>query len=589
MSVMELIIKAQDQASEVFQNIQGNAEQSSNWMERNWLKVGAGAAVAGGAMMKLTGHSQQLNEVTRSVAIRTGESEEELRNMAQAMSDASLSNEEINRAMDTLIQRGVDSKDQFEELIPVMDDYADATGKDIAESIEQFDNVLGALGIPLEEAGDHMDTFTHITEQTDIPLGTLQRNLGRVPDELDKLDFSLDEATAGIEYFRDQGYTGQEAVREFRRAVEESDGDLEAFKEQTGMTSDEFDKYIGKIEESEGLTQELADANNESLTIWDDLKARLDDAMWSMGSFLEPVQDLGPLMMGVGPLMKGVGTIMSGSFLKGMMAATKATWSFTTALLANPIVWKIGLIVALVAGLYMLWRNWDSISDWFSGKWEEVGERVSAVVDRVVDFVAQLPGRIWEWLQNTISRFIEWRSDMRDRAIEAGSQLLDGFIGVVSDLPGQLWDILMNAVGKLGDIGGRMWEGAKDLGGNIWGGFKNALGISSPSYLEEAMDNIMHKGDEMRDALKGDFGEVDGLHANMDVNGGREGVSDFSAIEQRLDIIIRLLMRMIKEGIKIDPGDLPFKDIHALADDIGKKFNEGGKRAPARVRLSSVD
>lgn len=44
-----------------------------------------------------------------------------------------------------------------------------------------------------------------------------------------------------------------------------------------------------------------------------------------------------------------------------------SVWSFTTALLANPITWVIVGIVALIAALILLYQNWDSVVSFIKG------------------------------------------------------------------------------------------------------------------------------------------------------------------------------------------------------------------------------
>ena len=636
MAVMDILIKATDQASHVIENVGGTSSRMASALDANWIKVGAASAAAGAGIMKLTSRSHELNEGLRSVSAITGESEESLRKMSIAMSDATLSNDDVVASMEALIKRGYESQESFEQLIPVFDDFSDATGKDITDSIELFDKTLSALGIPLDEAGENLDTMTHIMERTDIPLGTLQRNLGRIPNELQNMEFGLDDATASIEWFRDQGYTGQEAVREFRRAVEESGGDLDEFMKLTGMTADELEEYNGKIAESEGLTQELADINNDSLGIWDSLKSRVDDAMWSMGSFLEPVKDLGPLMLGVGPAMKGLSTILSGSLLKGMAGAAKATWAFTGALLANPITWIVVGIVALVAAIYLLWRNWDTVSQWLADSWDWIRDRAGNMISGIIDWFSRLPGAVWEWLLRTIDRINSWHTNMVERArsaaseflgtvigflsqlpamawewlsatinrviewgvqsvsnaISAGSRLVSGFIGEVSQLPGQVWEWLKRTVSRIGDAGSLLWNAAKTAGGKLWSGFKSALGISSPSYLEEAMEKIIDKGHDMERELRGDFGSVGELEA-PDVTraaGTNTGGSDgMRQITDRLDILIAVVQAAADKEIRLDLSGIPGLDMDEVLRKMGGEVDEGSRRTPNRVRMIPID
>lgn len=65
----------------------------------------------------------------------------------------------------------------------------------------------------------------------------------------------------------------------------------------------------------------------------------------------------------------------------GLVKAAMATWSFTTALLANPITWIVIGIIALIAALVLLWKNWDVVSAFLGKTWKGVTEWVSKGID----------------------------------------------------------------------------------------------------------------------------------------------------------------------------------------------------------------
>ena len=70
-----------------------------------------------------------------------------------------------------------------------------------------------------------------------------------------------------------------------------------------------------------------------------------------------------------------------------------SVWSFTAALLANPITWIIIAIVALVAALILLWQNWDAVSAWLSNTWNTI---VQGVMDG------------WNWLRGILEETPTW-------------------------------------------------------------------------------------------------------------------------------------------------------------------------------------
>lgn len=61
------------------------------------------------------------------------------------------------------------------------------------------------------------------------------------------------------------------------------------------------------------------------------------------------------------------GIVAAVSAFPGLIASV---WSFTAALLANPITWIVLAIIGLVAALILLWRNWDTVTAAFAKGWE---------------------------------------------------------------------------------------------------------------------------------------------------------------------------------------------------------------------------
>jgi uncharacterized protein (DUF2062 family) len=85
------------------------------------------------------------------------------------------------------------------------------------------------------------------------------------------------------------------------------------------------------------------------------------------------------------------------ALIPSISAAAASMWTFTVALLANPITWIVIGIVALIAGLILLYKNFDKISKFFTEwykklkdfiiKWKELfmnSDIVVAFKDKVV-------------------------------------------------------------------------------------------------------------------------------------------------------------------------------------------------------------
>jgi TP901 family phage tail tape measure protein len=100
-------------------------------------------------------------------------------------------------------------------------------------------------------------------------------------------------------------------------------------------------------------------------------------------------------------LLKPIITVVTQEILafarSAILAATRALpgliasiWSFTVALLANPITWIVVGILALVAAVILLWRNWDQVNAFFVRTWDQLSTVVGGAITRVV---ATIKGR----------------------------------------------------------------------------------------------------------------------------------------------------------------------------------------------------
>lgn len=85
----------------------------------------------------------------------------------------------------------------------------------------------------------------------------------------------------------------------------------------------------------------------------------------------------GKLLTGAGAaktFIFGLGNMAKQAIITGAQALPgliASVWSFTAALLANPVTWIVVGIVALIAALYLLWQNWDAVTGFVTGKWNE--------------------------------------------------------------------------------------------------------------------------------------------------------------------------------------------------------------------------
>lgn len=141
-----------------------------------------------------------------------------------------------------------------------------------------------------------------------------------------------------------------------------------------------------------GGLRDLSKANREMITqqLLDGLR-QLWAGLRAVGNAVAWVADF---VGGFGNLILIISALLAGKFLlsvgKTAIALYKvgkvfflfsATWipaaiagikAFSLALLTTPIGWIITGIAALAGAAYLIYRNWDSIAEWFGGMWQKV-------------------------------------------------------------------------------------------------------------------------------------------------------------------------------------------------------------------------
>lgn len=90
----------------------------------------------------------------------------------------------------------------------------------------------------------------------------------------------------------------------------------------------------------------------------------------------------------LGPVVKAIASCAAsllGMAARAIPAAIMGVRALSLALLTTPIGWIILGITALAGAVYLIYRNWDGISEWFSGMWD----RVTAFFDRGIGDIAK--------------------------------------------------------------------------------------------------------------------------------------------------------------------------------------------------------
>ncbi|WP_255170097.1 phage tail tape measure protein [Natrononativus amylolyticus] len=352
----------------------------------------AGGAIAaiGGAIENTTQNTQDMREFLGRTAQSMGLTSGEANSLARSISSADYPLEDVTATMDSAARQGVETAEDMQRVAGAADNIADATGTTAEAITDSVGPALSAFGDGLEDIEDHQDTFTYVNRNTTQSVEDFGGMINRSSDEIQELGLDLDETAAIMAALEDEGYQGRQAIQKFREATNEADGDQEAFMETLGLSDENLEKHSEGLENAEGMTDQYADAANESVTTTDRMRQRFEEAQLALGGMLGPVDALGPALMGLGGTLMTISTINMATVIPSFTATAT-----TIAPVAAPL-----LAVAAAAGvLYYAFDNdigsIRTITETAFGRAREVVEPFASVLrDDVAETVESVGGRI---------------------------------------------------------------------------------------------------------------------------------------------------------------------------------------------------
>ena len=167
---------------------------------------------------------------------------------------------------------------------------------------------------------------------------------------------------------------------------------------------------------------------------------------------------LGPLAaikMGMSMLL-----VYGSPLLTFIKALTMGMVRLGIAMLTNPIGWFIMGIVAIAAGAYLLYKNWDGVAAWFGGLWAQCQAPALAFWELLKELFSWTPigllimhwGEIWAFFDT-----------LPAGAANKGKAIIDGLIGGIT----AKWESLKAKIKALTDLLPDWWKGDSEVKASV--------------------------------------------------------------------------------------------------------------------------
>ena len=272
MAVLDIIINAIDNASKVIEGIGDKGSSAMKTLADNSKAVGAGMTAAGGAIVLLTDSAKKTNAALGVTGLQLGKTSDEMRDLALETTNITFPLDDVVDTFDLLTRAGMRSTEEIVATSNAFSDLGTALGYPASEMADTLIPAFNAFDIPLKDASDYVDTFTHLVRNTTVDLSDYANMVNYLAPQLDTMNLSVEESVAVMEALADKGIQGGAATREFRKAATQAEGDVSAFYAALGLTADEVATYTAEIKSADGITQEFAEAQEAQFGMVDHLK-----------------------------------------------------------------------------------------------------------------------------------------------------------------------------------------------------------------------------------------------------------------------------------------------------------------------------
>jgi len=137
------------------------------------------------------------------------------------------------------------------------------------------------------------------------------------------------------------------------------------------------------------------------------------------------------------------------SVLKFIPGLIGSVWSFTAALLANPITWIVIGVIALIAGLYLLYKNWDRVAQFLNGVWNGAIAGFNSGLDWMKEKLASVGGFFTETWTNIQTGFNNAITNFLPSVKESGAKILTTLTSGIKSVINKPAELVKEGLGKI--------------------------------------------------------------------------------------------------------------------------------------------
>lgn len=175
---------------------------------------------------------------------------------------------------------------------------------------------------------------------------------------------------------------------------------------------------------------------------------------------------------------------------------------------------------------------YNSVTTWMAKAALRAIIEATKLVTGIQRWWAALPGRIASWFQQAYNNVVRWMTSSRDRAVDGAADMANGIADWVGNIPGAVAGAFQQVYNTVIGWISSGYQAALNFGSSLWEGFKDGMGIHSPSYIEEAMFQVVETMDKETGKFRTQVRDLQGLGNHLTEIGNSLSFGDGLNVDQ---------------------------------------------------------
>lgn len=464
----------------------GNAVENAGDKSDNASK---GFTVLKGAIANLASNViQSAIDGIKGLASEAIESSDSMKKFEQTMKFAGYDDSQIKRASNSM-------KEYADKTVYDLSTVSNTTAQLASNGVPNFEKLTEAAGNLNAVAGGNQETFKSVAMVLTQTAGAgklttenWNQLADAVPGASGKLQDALKKNGAYTGNFRDAMAKGQITAAEFNKAI--MDLGFTDVAQKAATSTSTFEGAMGNLQASvvDGLMKIYDTIGSENITgfingITNTINTVIPPIKNTINWFVTNLPRISPLLAGIAT---GLGALMVAQKIESMVSAFNA-WKLATegltiaqrvlnaVQLSSPVGLILAGVLALVAGITVLWNTNKGFRDFVIGAWNGIKETITNVATSIGNFftqtipnafnttiaaisgwfanvgstLSQLPRAFATWLGRALNNIQTWAVNVATNASNAGRQFLTNVVNFFKQLPYNLGHILGTVIGTV--------------------------------------------------------------------------------------------------------------------------------------------